>query len=393
MKSGFDIIKPVVRDLKPYSLRPDRASIKINQNENPWDAPARIKEETLRRMTQRQWSRYPDFVPQELQEKLAEFAGWTSRGIIAGNGSNELIQALLMVTIGEGKRVLICEPTFALYRQITTILGGEILSAPLTRELTFDLKAIVGAIRMFRPDVTIICSPNNPTGCVLAENDLRTLLTESIGVVVIDEAYHEFARQSAVSLLSDYSNLIVLRTFSKAMALAGLRVGYLLASPELTTEIRKAVLPYNLNAFSRTAAEVAIELYQTELQPLVNKIIDERERLFASLSQINDQERSPVSRSHAGVVRQAWSVRSLGQLSRRPGNRRSSLSRRYRNLFGPGGERSHRRQERNHAIRRCDCADGRSALSCRYRSFRPLVFDIRSEYQTAADWQLFRRVG
>src|SRR2546421_287648 len=286
MKSGFDIIKPVVRDLKPYSLRPDRASIKINQNKNPWDAPVSIKEETLRRMTQSQWSRYPDFVPQELQEKLAEFAGWTSRGIIAGNGSNELIQALLMVTIGEGKRVLICEPTFALYRQITTILGGEILSAPLTRELTFDLKAIVGVIRMFRPNVTIICSPNNPTGCVLGENDLRALLDESVGLVVIDEAYHEFARQSAVSLLSDYSNLIVFHTFSKAMALAGLRVGYLLASPELTTEIRKAVLPYNLNSFSRTAAEVAIELYQTELQPLVNKIIDERERLFASLSQM-----------------------------------------------------------------------------------------------------------
>src|SRR5207249_6230024 len=102
-----------------------------------------------------------------------------------------------------------------------------------TRELTFDLKAIVGAIRMFRPDVTILCSPNNPTGCVLAENDLRALLSESVGLVVIDEAYHEFAPQSAVSLLRDYSNLIVLRTFSKAMALAGLRVGYLLASPEL----------------------------------------------------------------------------------------------------------------------------------------------------------------
>src|SRR5437588_6440355 len=156
MKSGFDIIKPVVRDLKPYSLPPDRASIKINQNENPWDAPVRIKEETLRRMTQRQWSRYPDFVPQELKEKLAEFAGWTSRGIIAGNGSNELIQALLMVTIGEGKRVLFCEPTFALYRQITTILGGEILSAPLMREPPFDLTAIAGRSRMLPPAVTSV---------------------------------------------------------------------------------------------------------------------------------------------------------------------------------------------------------------------------------------------
>src|SRR5438874_8376611 len=169
MKRVFDIIKPVVRDLKPYSLRPDRASSKINQNENPWDAPGRIKEETLRRMTQRQWSRYPDFVPQELQEKLAEFAGWTSRGIIAGNGSNELIQALLMVTIGEGKRVLICEPTFALYRQITTILGGEVASVALNSDLQFDMAALLEAIEETQPDVAISCSPNNPTGSVIKD--------------------------------------------------------------------------------------------------------------------------------------------------------------------------------------------------------------------------------
>lgn len=279
-------IKSAVRDLKPYSLRPDRASIKINQNENPWDAPAPIKAEALRRMSQRKWSRYPDFVPLQLQKNLAAFAGWEVDGVIAGNGSNELIQALLMVTIGEGQRVLICEPTFALYRQITTILGGEILSAPLTPELTFDVSAIVNAIRMFSPDVTIICSPNNPTGCTLSESDLRMVLSESRGLVVVDEAYHEFARQTAVRLLRAHSNLVVLRTFSKAMALAGLRVGYLLASRELTTEIRKSVLPYNLNAFSQTTAEVAIEMYADELQPLVDKIIEERERLFSLLSRL-----------------------------------------------------------------------------------------------------------
>src|SRR5438067_3976218 len=212
MSNSLDRIKPEVRALRAYSLSAHRARVKINQNENPWDAPARIKEETLRRLETRKWSRYPGFVPASLHARLAEFSGWRPDGIIAGNGSNELIQALLMVTVGPEKRVVICEPTFALYRQITTILGGEILSAPLSRELTFDLKAIMGAIRMFRPDVTIICSPNNPTGCVLAENDLRALLSESVGLVVIDEAYHEFARQSAVSLLTDYSNLIVFRT-------------------------------------------------------------------------------------------------------------------------------------------------------------------------------------
>ncbi len=286
MSKGTETIKSTVRDLKPYSLRPDRAAIKINQNENPWDAPARIKEEVWRRMAEREWSRYPDFVSLELQQTLAGFAGWTADGIISGNGSNELIQALLMVTVAAGTRVLICEPTFALYRQITTILGGEILNAPLTSELTFDANAILNAIRMFSPRLTIICSPNNPTGCSLSNDDLRTVLNESRGLVVVDEAYHEFARQTTVPLLRDYPNLVVLRTFSKAMALAGLRVGYVLAAGELATEIRKAVLPYNLNVFSQTAAEVAIEMYAQELQPLVDKIIEERERLFESLAAI-----------------------------------------------------------------------------------------------------------
>ncbi len=127
MKDSLDRIKAEVLALRAYALSPDRASVKINQNENPWDLPARIKEETLRRLSARRWSHYPDFVPVSLHARLSEFAGWVADGIIAGNGSNELIQALLMVTVGPGKRVLICEPTFALYRQIATVLGGESL--------------------------------------------------------------------------------------------------------------------------------------------------------------------------------------------------------------------------------------------------------------------------
>ncbi len=283
MGNSADKIKPEVRALRAYTLSPDRARVKINQNENPWDAPARIKAETLRRLEARKWSRYPDFTPSSLHARLAEFSGWQAKGIIAGNGSNELIQALLMVTVGPGKRVLICEPTFALYRQITTVLGGEIISLPLTLELNYDTDALQRAVQDLQPDVTIICSPNNPTGCVLDDRDMRALLESTNGLVVIDEAYHEFAEHSVVPLLRDHENLIVLRTFSKAMALAALRVGYLLAKPELATEVGKAVLPYNLNAISQTAAEVAVELYEDELRPLVRKIIAERERLYGEL--------------------------------------------------------------------------------------------------------------
>ena len=286
MTTPLDNIKPAVRALRAYSLSPHRAAIKINQNENPWDAPVEIKEEVLRRFAARHWSRYPDFIPVSLHEQLAQFAGWKADGVIAGNGSNELIQALLMVTVGPAKRVLISEPTFALYRQVATVLGGEVQSVMLTPQLTYDAEALLRAVAEKQPDVTIICSPNNPTGCVIEDADLRRLLEIARGLIVIDEAYHEFAGHSVVPLLSDYDNLIVLRTFSKAMAFAALRVGYLLASPELVTEIRKAVLPYNLNAFSQLAAETALEKYPVLLGPTVDAIISERERLYREVSEI-----------------------------------------------------------------------------------------------------------
>jgi histidinol-phosphate aminotransferase len=157
MRKGTDKIKPEVRALRAYSLSPDRAGVKLNQNENPWDAPARIREETMRRLAARQWSRYPDFVPETLQARLANFSGWQTDGIIAGNGSNELIQALLMVTVGPGTGVLISEPTFALYRQITNVLGGEIISVPLGADLNFNVFELQRTISDLQPDVTILC--------------------------------------------------------------------------------------------------------------------------------------------------------------------------------------------------------------------------------------------
>lgn len=286
-------IKPAVRAVKAYTLAPHTASVKLNQNENPWDAPARIKDEVLRRFAERKWSQYPEFVPARLNERLANFAGWRTDGVIAGNGSNELIQALLMVTMEPGKTLLLSEPTFTLYRQVATVLGGKVETVFLNSDLEYDTEALQRFIEEKQPDVTIICSPNNPTGCVIGDDALRALLKTSRGLVVVDEAYHEFAGRSVVPLLNEHENLIVLRTFSKAMAVAALRIGYLLASPDLVREIGKAVLPYNVNVFSQIAAEVAMENYDQELRPLVREIVSERDRLFAELSKIDGLQ--PVS--------------------------------------------------------------------------------------------------
>ena len=303
-------IKPAVRDLRAYSLSLHRASVKINQNENPWDVPDNVKAETLRRLGTRPWSRYPEFVATSLQESLAKFASWTADGVIAGNGSNELIQSLLMVTVNESKRVLISEPTFALYRQVTKVLDGQVVSVPLKATFQFDVTALTDAVQDSKPEVVILCSPNNPTGSLIEDVDLIQVLKAAPGLVVIDEAYHEFAGHSVVPLLKDFPNLVVLRTFSKAMGLAGMRIGYLLAAPQLVTEIRKAVLPYNLNVFSQTVAEVAIEMYEAELQPLVKRIIAERERVFAELSVIEGLQ--PVaSRANFMIVRTTMEPRQL----------------------------------------------------------------------------------
>lgn len=296
------VIKSEVRDLKAYSLSPDRATVKLNQNENPFDAPGPVKAETLRLLSNKQWSRYPDFVPEELHQTLATFSSWRPDGILAGNGSNELIQALLMVAVEKGKRVLICEPTFALYRQVTTVLGGEVISVLLDDEFKFDAGTLIKQMANSQPEVVIICSPNNPTGSVIDEQVLREVLRVAPGLVVIDEAYHEFAESSVVPLLSEFTNLVVLRTFSKALALAAFRVGYLLASPELVTNIRKALLPYNLNVFSQLIAQVSLEMYETECLPLVRTLISERGRLFGELQAIDGL--TPVaSRANFMIVR------------------------------------------------------------------------------------------
>lgn len=179
--------------------------------------------------------------------------------------------------------MVIPEPTFTLYALMTTILGGEAIRVRLTARLEYDVPALITAHR--KHGMSVICSPNNPTG-----NDISSAAVENLcnhgGLVVVDEAYHEFAEESVVPLLEKHPNLVVLRTFSKAMGMAGLRVGYLLASPELVREVNKARLPYNLNFFSQAAAIAAIECYEAQLLPNVKRLVRLREELASSLGRL-----------------------------------------------------------------------------------------------------------
>jgi histidinol-phosphate aminotransferase len=285
MTTPLDKIKPHVRAISAYTLAPLVAPIKLNQNENPFGMPRAIREEILRRVSQLDWSRYPDFIPTSLLEKLAEYAGWRADGVMAGNGSNEMIQAVVNSVVEAGVRVVLPEPTFSVYRQVITVMNGEIFPAPLNDDFTFNIPRLATAVKVQKPGLTIICSPNNPTGCTISRRDLEMLLRNSEGLVVVDQAYLEVGGEDFASLLREYKNLVILRTFSKAMAMAGLRVGYCLAAPELIREFNKAKMPYSLNIFSVTAAEVAIEK-SALLRPLVERMASERDRLFAELKKI-----------------------------------------------------------------------------------------------------------
>ncbi|QUW01984.1 histidinol-phosphate transaminase [Chloracidobacterium validum] len=286
MRTLDDLIKPSVRRLAAYTLTPHRVPIKLNQNENPFGVPSAIVTETLRRIAGRDWARYPDFVPTDLQAVLAHFAGWRPDGVVVGNGSNEIIQALLTILVSPGVAVILSEPTFTVYRLMVEVLGGTVVNVPPRADFSYDVPAMLDAARRTQAAAMILCSPNNPTGVTVAEPELRAVLSGFDGLVMLDEAYHEFCNQNFVPLLADFPRLVVLRTFSKAMAMAGVRIGYGLVAPELAAELTKAKLPYNVNFFSLVAAQVAVELYDTELRPLVEQILQERERLTAAMSDV-----------------------------------------------------------------------------------------------------------
>ena len=284
MTDSLKHIKAHVRAIKAYALAPLEAPIKINQNENPFGMPAAIKDEVLRRAAAADWARYPEFVPTALLEKLATYTDWRADGIMAGNGSNEMIQSVINAVVEKGVPVVLPEPTFSVYAQVIKVAGGNIASVLLRDDLTFDVPRLREAIITNNAMMAIICSPNNPTGCVIARADLLKLLATD-ALIVVDQAYLEIGGEDFVALLNDHPNLVILRTFSKAMAMGGLRVGYCLAAPALITEFNKAKMPYSLNFFSMTTAEVALERREL-LQPLVAAMQAERERLFVELGKI-----------------------------------------------------------------------------------------------------------
>lgn len=283
--AGLALIKPAVRAQPAYTLVQPEAVRKLNQNESAWDFPAELKAEVLARAAAAPWQRYPEFVPERLHERMADFYGWVPDGILVGNGSNELIQASLAVTLADGDAVVAPSPTFSLYRLLTSVFGGRYVPVPLGLDFAYDVDAIVAAAKRERARVVVLNTPNNPTGSAVPPGTVERLLAETDALVLVDEAYQDFGGPTALPLLARSSRVVVLRTFSKALGLAGLRCGLALAHPVVAREIAKAKLPYNVNLLTLVAAEVALD-HADLLRERTRRIVATRELAEARLGLI-----------------------------------------------------------------------------------------------------------
>jgi histidinol-phosphate aminotransferase len=284
--SGLGLIKSSVRSQPAYSLKAHAARRKLNQNESPYDVPPEIKREILDRAAASPWHRYPEFAPPALLEQLAAHYGWRADGILVGNGSNELIQATLATTLETGDRVVAPTPTFSLYRLLTNVFGGCYVPVALGGDFRYNVESLIEVAVRERAKVIVLNSPNNPTGSVLPEDGVDRVLEATDAMVICDEAYQDFGGPSALRLLSTTSRVVVLRTFSKAMGLAGLRFGLALAHPVVAREIAKGKLPYNVNLVTLTAASVLLghgELYASR----VREIVETRDRTLGRLRAID----------------------------------------------------------------------------------------------------------
>jgi histidinol-phosphate aminotransferase len=274
--------RPELRRLRAYEAEPADGLIKLDANENPCPPPAELMARVGAAAAALELNRYPDPAATDLRRVLAARSGWAPEGILLGNGSDDLILLLLAACGGDASTLLVPTPTFSMYRHIGLCLGWRVEEVPLTPSFDLDEGALLKRAAASAPRLSVFASPNNPTGNLFDRGVLERYLRSASGIVVIDEAYHDFAGSSVVDLLAGHRNLVILRTLSK-IGLAALRLGLLLADPRLVGELEKVRLPYNVGSFSQLAARTVLE-NPGFLDGQIRSILGERDRIAGALA-------------------------------------------------------------------------------------------------------------
>ena len=255
--------------------------VRLNTNESPLPPPEAFTDAVAAATRSVAWNRYPDRQATELRSRIAARHGVARDQVFAANGSNEVLQCLLLAYGGPGRKALVFEPTYALHSHLARVTGTAVVEGERGGDFTLDPGAAAALIDSARPAVTFICSPNNPSGTVEPRSVVASLLDAAgatSGLLCVDEAYAEFSPHSALELVDHEAPVAVTRTYSKTWAMAGARLGYLIGPEWVVAELEKVALPYHLDALKQAVGLVALD-YVDEMQARVDSIVAERTRL------------------------------------------------------------------------------------------------------------------
>jgi len=264
-------------------------AVRLNTNEAPIAPPQEFLDAVAAAVTEVEWNRYPDRDATHLRIRLAEVEGVDPAQVFVANGSNEVLQTLLLAYGGHGRIALTFEPTYALHGHIARLVGTSVSEGERSQDFTLSADSVAGAIDGIRPDVTFLCSPNNPTGLV-DPPEVTAAALEAVGrvpgLLIVDEAYGQFAPRSLVAEVSDDRPLVVTRTFSKTWSMAAARLGYAVAPEWVIEQLDKVVLPYHLDATKQAVGLAALDHVEA-MRERVAALVSERERLVGRLGRLD----------------------------------------------------------------------------------------------------------
>ena len=273
---------PQLAEVQPYDPKYIPADVMISANENPCDVPFEIRREIERAVRKVAFNRYPDPLANDLRDLIAEANGLNRDQVIMGNGGDELLFDMALAWGGPGRTFLNMPPTFTVYKNNAQLTNTAIVDVPRLDDFSIDEDAVVERLARGDIDYTIVTSPNNPTGRSVTGTFVERMLEASDALVMVDEAYFEFSRYTVRPLLEKHENLVILRTFSKAFSLAGVRIGYLLGSEAVLREFKKVRQPYSVDAVSQAIARVVFE-NRAQFEKGIDAIIEQRARILEAL--------------------------------------------------------------------------------------------------------------
>ncbi len=276
------LVKPNVRKLAAYHVDETPVRIKLDAMENPFTMPDAVRREFAAAVRQAPINLYPDPSGNKLKKAISAMWGMKPDQMILGNGSDELIQTIILAF---GGPVLIPAPTFAMYDITSRALAQKVVCVPLDEQFDLDADRMIEKAKTAKAKVLFLACPNNPTGNRFSDKAVRKILDRTNAAVVIDEAYYSFSGKTYLPLLKAYPNMVILRTLSK-IGFAGLRIGVLTASGPLVDELNKIRLPYNINSLSQSVATAVLK-HQKVINRQISLLISERKKLYNAFSQLS----------------------------------------------------------------------------------------------------------